>query len=72
MALAPSLYEAAPRERRPAKAHNANPSTQALASGLANGFALERLADPTLPAELFPRAIELIIAGLKATEHGQR
>lgn len=43
-----------------------------LRAALANGFSLERLADPTLPPELFPRTIELIIAGLEATEHGQR
>lgn len=37
------------------------------AVALANGLALERLADPTLPQDLLADLIELIIAGLYAT-----
>jgi AcrR family transcriptional regulator len=42
----------------------------AAASALANGLALEREADPALPRELLASTIELIIAGLRATEQG--
>jgi AcrR family transcriptional regulator len=48
------------------------PLTRDLAAGaiaLANGLALEHLADPALPNDLLPRLIELIIAGLQATKH---
>lgn len=49
-----------------------DPSIHELAAGaiaLANGLALERLADPTLPPDLLARLIELIIAGLQTTTH---
>jgi AcrR family transcriptional regulator len=42
----------------------------AVTAALANGLALERMADPELPRELLARTIELIIAGLQATERG--
>src|SRR5918995_3105737 len=41
----------------------------AVVSALANGLALERAADPTLPRELLARSIELIVTGLRTTEH---
>ena len=41
----------------------------AVTAALANGLALERLADPTLPRELLARTIELIVAGLQASKH---
>jgi len=40
----------------------------AVATALANGLALEREVDPTLPPELLAQTVELIIAGLRATE----
>jgi AcrR family transcriptional regulator len=42
----------------------------AVASAVANGLALEREADPALPHELLAQTVELIIAGLRATEQG--
>jgi AcrR family transcriptional regulator len=44
----------------------------AVASALANGLVLERLADPTLPRELLAQTIELIVAGLEATARRPR
>jgi AcrR family transcriptional regulator len=40
----------------------------AITGALANGLALERLVEPTLPQNLLGRTIELIIAGLIASE----
>jgi AcrR family transcriptional regulator len=40
----------------------------AVTGALANGLALERLVEPTLPRDLLARTIELIIAGVGAAE----